>query len=155
MRTKTAVVPLSLALAVLASAAFAQDTSPLARSKVGQWARYKLTNDMEMKHSVTKVDGKKVTVKTELSIKGKASPAVEQVYDLEKKKEASKKADAKTSEETLDIGGKKLKCKVLEEGNVKTWLCEEDVPVFGLVKKEVSGKVTEELVGWGDEEEKK
>ena len=34
-------------------------------------------------------------------------------------------------------------------------VCEEDVPVYGLVKKEVSGKVTMELIAWGDEEEKK
>lgn len=155
MRSRSKLVSAALFVAAFTAAARADETIPLARSKVGQWAHYKLTNDMELKWTVTKVDGKKITIKTVHSLKGKENPATFETVDLETKKAPAKKADAKTSEETLEIAGKKLKCKVVEDGNIKTWSCEDDVPVYGLVKKEVSGKVTMELAGWGDEEEKK
>ena len=145
------------ALALLAPRAHAGDAekNPLERAKVGQWAKYKLQNDMEMKQSVTKVDGRKVTLRNEMWMKGSALPANDTVVDLDKKLDAGdrKNETPKVEEDTVTVAGKKLKCRVTILGSVRTWISDE-VPVYGVVKQTMEDKVTMELVAWGDTPEK-
>ena len=142
----------ALVLASLATIASAQEAikSPLEKAKVGQWVRYKMTNDMEMKQSIVKVEVKKFTIKHEMWMKGQPLPSNESVVDLEKKSEGDKKGEApKIEDAVLEVNAKKLKCKVSTSGNVKTWHCEE-VPVYGVVRQEMDGKATMELIAWGE-----
>lgn len=150
----TAVLSL-LALLLAAAVSFAEDAArnPLERAKAGQWVLYKMANDMSMKQSVAKVEGKKVTIKNEMWIKGQPLPTNETPVDLERKADATEKAtktDAIKSEDAeLEVNGHKLKCKLLTQGTVKTWVC-DDVPITGIVRQELNGKPTMELQGYGN-----
>ena len=110
---------------------------------------------MEMKQSVTKVDGRKVTLRNEMWMKGSALPANDTVVDLDKKLDAGdrKNETPKVEEDTVTVAGKKLKCRVTILGSVRTWISDE-VPVYGVVKQTMEDKVTMELVAWGDTPEK-
>jgi hypothetical protein len=141
---------------LLATLCLAEDTTSrtaLERAKTGQWVHYKMANDMTMKQSVIKVEGKKVTIKNEMWIKGQPLPANETPIDLEKKADASEKATktdaAKSEDGELEINGHKIKCKVLTQANVKTWVS-DDVPITGIVRQELNGKMTMELQGYGN-----
>jgi len=47
------------------------------------------------------------------------------------------------------VNGKKLKCKILTQSTVKTWVC-DDVPITGVARQELNGKPTMELQGYGN-----
>ncbi len=136
---------------LLAAVALADEPKlPLDKAKVGQWALYKMANDMKMRQSVVKVEGRKVTIKNEMWIKGQPLPVQETVIDLDKKVEGARPSEQpKTEEETLELNGHSIKCKVQTLQNVKTWIG-EDVPITGVVKYEIDGKTVMELVGYGD-----
>lgn len=142
-------------LVIAASVCLAEDAAKgvLERAKAGQWVSYKMANDMSMKQSVAKVEGKKVTIKNEMWIKGQALPSNETPIDIEKKTDANEKAaksdTTKVEDGELEINGHKLKCKVLTQGTVKTWVC-DDVPITGIVRQELNGKPTMELTGYGN-----
>jgi hypothetical protein len=156
MRVVRQIAVVAVVLASFAAAAVAEEwKNPLEHAKVGQWVKYKMQNDMEMKQSIVKVDGKKITIKNEMWMKGTALPANETVVDLDKKAEGgdAKKGEAPKMEDAeVTVNGKKLHCKVQTQNNIKTWMCEE-IPVYGVVKSEMDGKPTMELVSWGDKEE--
>lgn len=156
MRLLRQIAVVAVVVGAFSAAAIAEEKNPLEKAKVGQWAKYKMQNDMEMKQSIVKVEGRKVTIKNEMWMKGTALPANETVVDLDKKAEGGeKKGDApKVENATIEINGKKLNCKVITTNNVKTWTSDE-IPIYGLVKSEMDGKPTMELVGWGDKEETK
>ena len=131
---------------LLASVVFAD---ALEQAKVGQWVLYKMANDMRMKQSVVKVEGKRVTIRNEMWIKGQPLPANETPIDTDKKPDsADKPAKTETTKDTLTINNHKLDCRVQTQGNVKTWLS-DDVPITGIVRQELDGKPTMELVGYG------
>ena len=155
--TRTLVAGVAL-MVLSCMAARAEDAwkNPLARAKVGQWVEYKMPNEMGMKQSITKVDGKKVTIKTETTMNGSVVSSSEAVVDLEAKPAGEAAAPAapapkvEVAEETLEVAGKKLKCRVTSVGEAKTWMS-EDVPVNGLVKTRTGEMVAMELVGWGED----
>ncbi|MEZ0227306.1 MAG: hypothetical protein ACAI25_01670 [Planctomycetota bacterium] len=142
------------AVLALAAVSLAEEPAkgPLERAKVGQWVHYKMANDMTMKQSVIKVEGKKVTIKNEMWIKGQALPANETPIDIDRKPDPTEKATKaeaiKTEDGELEINGHKLKCKILTQANVKTWVS-DDVPITGVVRQELNGKPTMELQGYG------
>ena len=142
---------LSIIIVLLAAVAIADDVKgPLDRAKVGQWALYKLANDMKMRQSVVKVDGRKITIRNEMWIKGQALPVQDTVIDLDKKVEGARATETpKTEDDTLELNGHSIKCRVQTLQNVKTWIG-EDVPITGVVKYEIDGKPVMELVGYGD-----
>lgn len=148
---RAALVPFLLLIAC----AFAQDASrgALERAKPGQWVLYKMQNDMAMKQSIVKVDGKKITIKNEMWIKGQALPTNETPIDIEKKVETNEKSTktekARTEEGELTINGHVLKCRIVTQGQVKTWIS-DDVPVTGIVRQEMNGKLTLEVQGYGN-----
>jgi hypothetical protein len=147
-------IALAVAAALaLAGAALAQQEiirSSLEKAKAGQYARYKLAADIESRQSIVKVDGKKVTVKFELFRKGKLLSSNETVRDLEKKPDPKAAPPAKLSDDTVEINGQSLKCKVWENEKEKIWLC-SDVPCEGFVQVEKAGKKVQELISWGDD----
>jgi hypothetical protein len=144
-----------LLVAASVSVCLAEDPGKgaLERAKVGQWVLYKMANDMTMKQSVAKVEGKKVTIKNEMWIKGQPLPSNETPIDLDRKPDAGEKTTksepTKTEDGELEINGHKLKCKILTQANVKTWVC-DDVPITGIVRQELNGKPTMELQGYGN-----
>jgi hypothetical protein len=155
MRTLAIRLVAASLLAASALVASAEDAgkSALERAKAGQWVSYKMKNDMAMKQSVAKVEGKKVTIKNEMWIKGQPLPSNETPIDLDRKNDASEKAaktdTTKAEEGELEINGHKLKCRILTQGTVKTWVC-DDVPITGIVRQELNGQPTMELTGYGN-----
>jgi hypothetical protein len=143
-------------LAFLGAVALADDPykGPLERARVGQWVTYQLPNEMRMRQSIAKVDGRKISIKNEMWIKGQALPANETPIDLDKRSEALEKAakaeaGSKVEEGKLEINGHELACHIQTQGNVKTWTC-DDVPITGIVRQELDGHPTLEMTGYGN-----
>jgi hypothetical protein len=153
MRGSTAAL-LPAVLVLLAAVSLAEEPSkgPLERAKVGHWVLYKMANDMTMKQSVIKIEGKKVTIKNEMTIKGQPLPANETPIDIDRRPDPTEKATkadtTRTEDGELEINGHKIKCKVMTQANVKTWVS-DDIPITGVVRQELNGKPTMELQGYG------
>jgi hypothetical protein len=156
MRISVQVATLGLVLSLgfgLAGSTLADDAvkSPLEHAKVGQWTRYRIQADSEMKQAVVKVEGRKITIKTQMWIKGAELPSAELPVDLDKKTDPNDKKppEAKVEEGTQVVNGKTLKCRVHTQDKMKTWFS-DDVPIMGIVRQELDGKPTMELLAWGD-----
>src|SRR5207253_262273 len=93
------------------------------------------------------------TIKNEMWLKGAALPPNETTIDLDKKTDpADKKANDKVEEGSLVVNGTTLKCRIHTQDKVKSWFS-DDVPITGIVRQELDGKPTMELLGWGDKPE--
>ncbi len=153
MRSHQQLAAAAVVVVGLLGLAVAEDMkNPLADAKAGEWARYKMQGGMEMKQIVSKVEGKKVTLKTEMFMEGKVVSSSEAVVDLEPKTDPATPATPAEKpvieDATVEVNGKKLACKVMTVAGSKTTTC-MDIPVTGLVKVESGGNVSMELVDWG------
>jgi hypothetical protein len=128
MRGSTAAL-LPAVLVLLAAVSLAEEPSkgPLERAKVGHWVLYK-------------------------TIKGQPLPANETPIDIDRRPDPTEKATkadtTRTEDGELEINGHKIKCKVMTQANVKTWVS-DDIPITGVVRQELNGKPTMELQGYG------
>lgn len=164
------------ALALVASAVgavHAQDMKRLEKAKAGQWVLQTsasldgVTNKIVTRKFyqwVDKVDGRKVHLKIQnLSDDGRTgvAPAIERVLDLATIS-ARSDANAKTTDDVVEVKGKKLKCKRrVETFDSKDMLSKsiewttDKVPIFGVVKVVVYGQdgkelSSTELKDWGE-----
>jgi hypothetical protein len=134
---------------VVAQVAQAQSLpNPLEKAKEGQWIQSKsVAGGMttQMYQWVSKVDGKKITLRTQiLNADGKTAmmAGTDGVIDLAQTGSSAPAGSADApkpaiSDDEVEVKGKKLKCKKIEvkSGPITstTWISEE-VPVTGLVK---------------------
>lgn len=155
---------MTLAVAVLSLAAFAEDENPYKAAKIGDWAEYKSSTDAngfkmesKMKQTVTAKSDKEVTVSIEMDMAGQKHTQ-ETKIDLTKAYDpaaagtqpgakAPKITKGKEGDETLTVGGKEYKSHWVEskmtidmggqsiESESKSWVS-KDVPLGGLVKSE-------------------
>ncbi len=118
--------------------------------KVGEWVKYKMQSNMEMKQTVTKVTKEEVTLSTEMFMNGNPlGKPNEQKIPREAKGDAKAEGKKpKTSSATVKVKGKDVKCVVVEASGSKTYMS-NDIPVTGIVKSEAGGKVVMELVDYG------
>jgi hypothetical protein len=126
---------------------------PLDHAKVGQWVLYQMANDMRMKHSIVRVEGKsRITIKDEMWIKDKALPAMETTVDIEKRPDTGEKQPKveppKVEEGTLEVASHSFKCRIQTQQSMKTWFSDQ-IPVMGIVRQELDGKMTMEVAGYG------
>jgi hypothetical protein len=152
---------------------FAGDVpNALARAKPGAWSLVRNTDvvageaKIDIVYSwVAKLDGKSITVSTQHlkeGAKAASGKAQSKVLDIDKVASAMEhdfKAPGTTiTDETLEVAGKKIKCKKLEtktdRGSATKWISDE-VPPLGLVKLLVlaaDGKEVRrsELLDWGE-----
>lgn len=154
---------LALPLALL-TAVHAGDPKPIEKAKVGEWVLEKVVTSGFTSYEylwIAKVEGRKVTVHVQmLKDDGKTAmmPAQASVVDLDAKPDPTKKVDepkTKTSEEEVEIKGKKIKCLKTEaeqdiQGTGKlttvSWSSNE-IPIYGMAKsvsKDKDGKVVVE-----------
>lgn len=127
-------------------------------AKVGEWALYSMptTPGMQMKQTVIKVTPKRVTLKTEMIMSGKAMNTSQQIIPLTGKapKIPGAKAGAKPkiSKGTVKVKDKELECIIMEveasTGSQKSKMS-KDVPVTGMVSTENNGKVMMKLIDYG------
>ncbi len=159
-------LPIACVLALVVAAAgavHAQDLKRLEKAKASQWVLQKSASlDGATNKTVTrnfylwvdKVDGRKVHLKIQnLSDDGRTgvAPAIERVIDLATIS-ARSDVNAKTSDDVVEVKGKKLKCKrrveTFDSKDIVSksieWTSNE-VPVFGVVKAVVYGQDGKEL----------
>lgn len=154
----------ALVLALLASA-HAGDPKPMEKAKAGEWVLDKIVASGFTTFQymwIAKVDGRKVTVNVQmLKEDGKTAlmPPSSSLVDLDMKGPEPKKGEEpkvlKTSEEEVEIKGKKIKCTrteteqdVVGSGRlvIVSWASNE-IPISGIAKsvaKDKDGKVISE-----------
>jgi len=159
-------------VATVVGAVHAQDLKRLEKAKAGQWVFQKSTSfDGATNKTVThfyqwidKVDGRKVHIKVQkLSDDGRmgVAPAIERVIDLATIS-ARSDANAKITDDVVEVNGKKLKCKKRVETFDLTNMVSKSiewtsdaVPIFGVVKVVLYGQdgkelASTELKDWGE-----
>ena len=144
---------------LLAVSGRADDTpyhGPLDHAKSGQWVLYQMANDMRMKQSIVRVEGKtRITIKNEMWIKDKVLPSMETTVDIEKRPDTGEKPPKvdppKVEDGTLEVAGHSFKCRIQTQGSVKTWSSDQ-IPITGIVRQELDGKMTMEVAGFGQTE---
>ena len=158
--------------------------NPLKNAVVGDWIEYNTTSEMSAgmktqmhtKQTVVAKDAKFITLRTEVTMNGKAMPPQETKIPLDQPYEPYKSPNAASVQilgegsETVTVGAKPYSChwtkvKVTlsqpagSEGITKIWVC-KDVPVSGMVKMEtemtmktgantMNTKMTMEMTGSG------
>ncbi len=160
-------LPITCAFALVVAAVgavHAQDLKRLESAKMGQWVLQKsasldgATNKVVTRNFyqwIDKVDGRKVHLKIQnLSDDGRTgvAPAIERVIDLATIA-ARSDANATTTDDLVEVKGKKLKCRrrVETEFGSKDILSKSiewtstDVPIFGIVKVMLYGQAGKEL----------
>ncbi|MDF1660302.1 MAG: S41 family peptidase [Planctomycetota bacterium] len=130
---------------------------PIFNVQEGEWIRLRQNGrngvSRELTLRVVSVDAETVSMERSFEVNGKeqVSPFSLPRRELLKPPAALKVAAYKT--ETLTIGGKDLKCILMEltgpRGEKIKWYVSHDVPVHGLVRIETNGVVNLELVEWG------
>ena len=152
---------------LLAPVAAEDEKSAWEKLKEGDWALYKSepTPGMltETKWTVTKVEGRKVTYEMHTTMTMNGNPLGEpttmvNTVDLDEQKDKDAKAPerSKVGEESIEINDRKVACVIFSMTNevagqkyvTKIWES-GDVP-FGIVKSELNGKSTQNLVDWGN-----
>ena len=106
---------------------------------------------------VTEVDDEEIAIALTIERDGEEMEGPEMRRPREKYLDIPEGIEVEVSEEEVEIDGKTLKCFVLTRegprgGEIKQWMC-KDVPVLGIVKITRNGKVFQELLAWGTEED--
>lgn len=135
--------------------------NPWADAKVGDWAEYKMSQGpmtMEQKWTVTKVTPEEVTYEIATTMMGNTT-TITQTVKLNEPGEATglpkdipPGVKPEMGTDTVTVNGKTLECRTVAVDaagkKVKTWISDE-VPLSGMVKNEMDGKVMMELVDFG------
>jgi hypothetical protein len=145
--------------------------NPLKNAKVGDWASYKMSNEvggktieMKVKMTVTAKDDKEAKIKSTVTFGDQEFPGQETTIDLSKPFDPASTADLpKDSEakvkmldegkETITLGKTKYECKWVNmkvnakvlnmdfESEVKVWMS-KDAPLTGVVKMEMKSSLS-------------
>ena len=125
--------------------------NPMLKAKVGQWVSYKMMGGMEMKQTITAIDGsgdaQTITIKSETMVPGQPAQAQEQKIAMKDAKEMQANAwkeagEVKISEGTVAVKGKDVPAVIVEftkDGMTSKIFMSDAIPVSPIVKMEIGG----------------
>lgn len=122
----------------------------LADAREGEWVLYRLEGGMQQRQSVTAVRGDTVTLRTEILMDGETVSSTETKVSKKARPELPEGEEIETERATITIQGRKIDCVAVRSGKTRSYVSNQ-IPVTGLARSEVEGRVLLEAVDYGHE----